>query len=393
MARNLAPTTNQASRSPSSLSWHFLLYAGLAILLGGFLRGYLHHFRSEEIVTGQILVLVVGLLPFHLILVYVFERLLAFTILPDSWRYRAAFFGSLSMAVTWLTMVEAGSAPNGFLQAGGIPSSELDLVILGSALAGAFLGGVIASGIQAGFWENNSPPADWIQNEVLDRHRAEIGIPASEPWSKRIFDLALALFGLLVSSPIWILSSLLIWFEDPGPVLFVKNSVGKGGRNFHQYKFRTMVMGAEDHTGPVLSELGDQRILRFGRVLRKTALDELPQLINILRGEMSFVGPRPQRTVLVLDYLKNMPEYAERHRVLPGLAGLAQVAGDYYLTPRQKLRFDRLYIRYSSLGFDLKLLLLAFLITFWYRWHKDWAGRLPRQLLRFGSRSKTWTRR
>jgi lipopolysaccharide/colanic/teichoic acid biosynthesis glycosyltransferase len=80
-----------------------------------------------------------------------------------------------------------------------------------------------------------------------------------------------------------------------------------------------------------------------------------------------------------------MPEYAERHRVLPGLAGLAQVAGDYYLTPRQKLRFDRLYIAYSSLGFDLKLLLLAFLITFWFRWQKDWGGRLPHKFLRYGS--------
>jgi lipopolysaccharide/colanic/teichoic acid biosynthesis glycosyltransferase len=129
--------------------------------------------------------------------------------------------------------------------------------------------------------------------------------------------------------------------------------------------------------------------LFIGRFLRKTALDELPQLINILRGEMSFVGPRPQRTVLVHNYLQTMPEYAQRHCVLPGLAGLAQVAGDYYITPRQKLRFDRLYIRYRSLSFDLKLLMLAFLLAFWYRWQKDWDGRLPRKLMRlWGSNSK-----
>jgi lipopolysaccharide/colanic/teichoic acid biosynthesis glycosyltransferase len=90
----------------------------------------------------------------------------------------------------------------------------------------------------------------------------------------------------------------------------------------------------------------------------------------------------------VHDYLQKMPEYAERHRVRPGLAGLAQVAGDYYLTPRQKLRFDRIYIQHMSLGFDIKLLMLAFLVTFWYRWQKDWNGRLPRRLLRFGSRGK-----
>jgi lipopolysaccharide/colanic/teichoic acid biosynthesis glycosyltransferase len=142
-----------------------------------------------------------------------------------------------------------------------------------------------------------------------------------------------------------------------------------------------MVQGAESHTGPVLSGELDERVLWIGRVLRKTALDELPQLINIIKGEMSFVGPRPQRTVLVNSYLQRIPEYAERHSVLPGLAGLAQVAGDYYLTPRQKLRYDRLYIRHSSLGFDLKLICLAFLVAFWYRWQVNWNGRLPRHWL------------
>jgi lipopolysaccharide/colanic/teichoic acid biosynthesis glycosyltransferase len=168
-------------------------------------------------------------------------------------------------------------------------------------------------------------------------------------------------------------------------LLFVKNSVGKGGENFHQYKFRTMVRGAESNTGPILASEIDERVLIIGGLLRKTALDELPQLLNILGGEMSFVGPRPQRTVLVCGYLERMPEYAERHRVLPGLAGLAQVAGDYYLTPRQKLRYDRIYIRYASLGFDLKLIFLAFLLTFWYRWQKGWNGRIPRKFIRWGS--------
>ena len=153
--------------------------------------------------------------------------------------------------------------------------------------------------------------------------------------------------------------------------------------NLRQFKLRTMVRGAEEHTGPGLAQLGDQRVLRVGRLLRKTALDELPQLVNILAGQMSFVGPRPQRTVLVREYLQKMPEYAWRHQVLPGIAGLAQVAGDYYLTPRQKLRFDRLYIRYSGLGFDLKLILLACLITFWLRWQKDWDGRAPHALIRY----------
>lgn len=150
-----------------------------------------------------------------------------------------------------------------------------------------------------------------------------------------------------------------------------------------------MERAAERNTGPVMASEGDERVLWVGRLLRKSALDELPQLVNILVGEMSFVGPRPQRTVLVREYLQQIPEYAYRHSVLPGLAGLAQVAGDYYLTPRQKLRYDRLYIQYISLGFDLKLILLAFLIAFWYRWRKDWNGRLPRGLLRLCSRERT----
>ena len=238
------------------------------------------------------------------------------------------------------------------------------------------------------WWENNSPPSERIQEEVHQLHLEIIGEPGPNPLSKRLFDFALALFGLIFSAPIWLVSAVLVWVEVPGPILFVKNSVGKGGINFRQFKFRTMVPGAEESTGPVLASEEDERVLLVGRILRKTALDELPQLINILRGEMSFVGPRPQRTILVHGYLETIPEYAERHRVLPGLSGLAQVAGDYYLTPRQKLRFDRLYINHASLGFDLKLLCLAFLIAFWFRWQKGWDGRLPRGLLRFGSHKR-----
>jgi lipopolysaccharide/colanic/teichoic acid biosynthesis glycosyltransferase len=251
-------------------------------------------------------------------------------------------------------------------------------------IGGAFLGCLVATRLNEGIWENNSPPSQHIEEEVLRRHQAVIGAPAPTPWFKRLFDFSIALSGLLLSAPVWFISLFLIWFESPGPLLFVKNSVGKGGVNFHQFKLRTMVRGAEDSTGPILASQTDERVLLVGRVLRKTALDELPQLLNILNGEMSFVGPRPQRTVLVHGYLEQMPEYAQRHRVLPGLSGLAQVAGDYYLTPRQKLRFDRLYIQHASLGFDLKLLFLAFLITFWYRWQKNWDGRLPRKLMRFG---------
>ena len=232
----------------------------------------------------------------------------------------------------------------------------------------------------ARLWEDNQPPSEQIRREVFEAHRA---FPAKRiPFSKRAFDVSLALGGIVLSSPVWILFSLLIWLEDPGPLLFVKNSVGQAGANFRQFKFRSMVREAEKGTGPVLAEQSDARVLRIGKLMRKTALDELPQLINILKGEMSFVGPRPQRTVLVRDYLLEMPEYAERHVVQPGIAGLAQVAASYYITPRQKLRFDRLYVRHAGLGFDLRLLTIALLLVFYLRWKPGWDGKVPRGWLR-----------
>jgi len=240
--------------------------------------------------------------------------------------------------------------------------------------------GSLLQSIRAGLWEDNNPPSEQVRREVLEAHRAYP--PQRVSLGKRAVDVSLALVGIILSSPVWILFSLLIWVEDPGPLLFVKNSVGRGGANFRQLKFRSMVRQAEKETGPVLAEQTDARVLRIGRLMRKTALDELPQLLNILKGEMSFVGPRPQRTVLVRDYLLEMPEYAERHVVPPGIAGLAQVAASYYITPRQKLRFDRLYVRHAGLGFDLRLLAIAFLLVFYLRWRPGWDGRIPRGWLK-----------
>jgi len=304
------------------------------------------------------------------------ERSLASVSLSIEWRYRSAFLGAIGVILAmWVVICIALGV--GF-----------SLWLLIPTVLGSFFGCILTTHFNEGLWENNSPPSEEVTQEVYQQHKALIGHPDAVPFLKRAFDIMLAAVGLLLSLPVWLLSIFVIWLEDPGPLIFVKNSVGRGGMNFHQYKLRTMVRGAEDSTGPVLASEKDDRVLGMGYLLRKTALDELPQLLNILKSEMSFVGPRPQRTVLVQGYLREMPEYAQRHRVLPGLAGLAQVAGDYYLTPRQKLRFDRLYINYTSLGFDLKLIFLAFMITFWYRWQKDWDGRLPRKLLRLGNGSQ-----
>lgn len=314
----------------------------------------------------------------HFTQVIITERLLlAFIRKPKNW-LRLTFLASVGLCLLImpsylrLTMSQdADPLPGG---------AWLPLTVYGvSALLAAFGAALLVTRQYMPLWEENQPPNAAICQDVFECHQNYPTMPEGFP--RKLFNICMAALGLVLSCPIWILCLLLIWLEDPGPVFFVKNSVGKGGRNFKQLKLRTMVHNAEARTGPVLSPVFDQRVLVSGRLFRKAALDELPQLVNILKCEMSLVGPRPQRTVLVYEYLKTLPEYAARHRVLPGLAGLAQVAGNYYLTPIQKLRFDNLYIKHMSLGFDLKLLTLAFLIAFWFRWQKNWIGRLPRRML------------
>jgi lipopolysaccharide/colanic/teichoic acid biosynthesis glycosyltransferase len=241
---------------------------------------------------------------------------------------------------------------------------------LPSMAIASFLGSFIASIIDKGYWENNSPPSQVVQEQILLQHKNNMG-KTIRLINKRILDVILALISLIISAPIWLLVTLLIWYEDPGPVLFVKNSVGLGGKNFKQFKFRSMVLDAERTTGPISGYENDERVLFLGQFLRKTALDEIPQLVNILIGDMSYVGPRPQRTVLVNGYLQDLPEYVNRHRVRPGLAGLAQVADSYYITPQEKLGWDLEYIRRVNTWFDVKLVLAAFYLVFVLRWRSE----------------------
>lgn len=318
-----------------------------------------------------------SLLILHALLVFLLEKSLAQFFSGRAWRYRFSFLISflLVIVVCFVALI---------LKIWGVGINFVwgqALTWLTLSWLGSFIGGLVATASRETLWEDNAPPADDIQQAVVDMHSDSSRRLRHSPPSKRLFDISLALLGLLLSSPIWLISSFLVWFEDPGGLLFVKNSVGLGGVNFRQFKLRTMVRGAEESTGPVMAQEDDARVLRSGRLLRRSHLDELPQLLNVLRGEMSVVGPRPQRTVLVYGYLLDNPGYAERHRVLPGLAGLAQVSGSYYITPRQKLRLDRLYIQRMSLALDIRLLFAAFLIAFWYRWKKGWDGQLPRWVL------------
>lgn len=185
---------------------------------------------------------------------------------------------------------------------------------------------------------------------------------------KRIFDLLLSCLGLLFSSPLWLFFALLIKFQDGGPVFYWQERVGENGWVFRVLKFRSMIVDAEGQTGAVWASENDPRVTRVGRLLRATAMDELPQLWNIFKGDMSFVGPRAERPELVEQFAESIRDYRARLTVKPGLTGLAQVYGRYNTPPQHKLKFDRLYIKRQSLGLDLRLVMLSFLITFTGKW-------------------------
>jgi lipopolysaccharide/colanic/teichoic acid biosynthesis glycosyltransferase len=193
--------------------------------------------------------------------------------------------------------------------------------------------------------------------------------------AKKAFDVTLSLFGIILSSPLWLLISLAIIVEDGFPVFYLQERMGQGEKIFKIFKFRSMIKNAEKDIGPVQAVENDPRVTQVGRLLRATAMDELPQLINILKGDMSFVGPRALRH---LEYevrgnphtlkMEEITGYRERRRGKPGLTGLTQV----YLptdAPRQeKFRYDVFYLQNYSFWLDLKLIFLSFWITFGGKW-------------------------
>jgi lipopolysaccharide/colanic/teichoic acid biosynthesis glycosyltransferase len=202
---------------------------------------------------------------------------------------------------------------------------------------------------------------------------------------KRMFDVTLAALGLIVSAPLWLVIPAAIKLEDGGPVFFPQARVGRGGRVFAALKFRSMVPNAEARTGPVQAVEHDPRVTRIGRLLRATAMDELPQLWNILVGDMSFVGPRPLRPGEMevrgdgrIVRLDEIPGYAERHGVRPGLTGLTQVYAARDISRASKFRLDRLYLRRAGFWLDLKLIALSF----WITGRGDWEAR-GRKVYRF----------
>jgi lipopolysaccharide/colanic/teichoic acid biosynthesis glycosyltransferase len=193
-------------------------------------------------------------------------------------------------------------------------------------------------------------------------------LPSREPFLKRPFDFLFSLIGIIISFPIWILVALAIYLEDGFPIIFSQTRLGVNGKRFKIHKFRSMIKDAELNTGPVWAYKKDYRITKVGKFLRKTKLDELPQLFNILMGDMSFVGPRAERPELVSEFRKTIPGFDYRLRVRPGLTGIAQVHGHYNTHPRNKLRYDLVYIVNQSFWLDIKLILASIWYTFTLHW-------------------------
>ncbi|MCR5676304.1 MAG: exopolysaccharide biosynthesis polyprenyl glycosylphosphotransferase [Lachnospiraceae bacterium] len=192
----------------------------------------------------------------------------------------------------------------------------------------------------------------------------EQSIRAEQLFIKRILDIVLALLLLVITSPIMLITALCVRFTDGGPVLYKQIRCTMDMRQFSILKFRSMRIDAEKDGVARLASRHDDRITPVGRFIRAVRIDELPQLFNILKGDMSFIGPRPERPEIIEEYLKTMPEFIFRTKVKAGLAGYAQVYGKYNTTPYDKLKLDLTYIENYSIWLDLKLMLLTLKILF-----------------------------
>lgn len=192
----------------------------------------------------------------------------------------------------------------------------------------------------------------------------EYSLTMEERFIKRMIDIICSSLLLIIASPIMLLTAIAIKVYDRGPVLYKQVRCTQGQREFYIMKFRSMCTDAEKDGVARLAKKNDDRITPIGKFIRKCRIDELPQLINILRGDMSFIGPRPERPEIIAQYIEVMPEFVYRMKVKAGLAGFAQVYGKYNTSPYDKLKLDLTYIENYSLLLDLKLMLLTLKILF-----------------------------
>ncbi len=196
--------------------------------------------------------------------------------------------------------------------------------------------------------------------------------PAWERHTKRLIDISASLVVLMIGLPLWLAIGLAVRLNSPGPAIYRQTRTGQHGQAFTMYKYRTMRSDAERDTGPVWATKNDRRVTSLGKWLRAFRLDEIPQFVNVLKGEMSLVGPRPERPAFVEKLARDIPLYSRRHRVKPGITGLAQVKWGYdsdLEDVRQKLKYDLLYIEHMSLRIDFQILLQTLRAVFERRGH------------------------
>ena len=204
-----------------------------------------------------------------------------------------------------------------------------------------------------------------IADDIPMQRITRLLLTAEQKILKRMLDIAVSIPAIIILLPLMALTAIVIKADSKGPIIYSQERVGQYGKTFKVYKFRSMRQDAEAKSGPVLAKEGDSRITKVGRFIRATRIDELPQLFNVLKGEMSIVGPRPERPFFVGQFIKEKPEYAYRHNVKPGITGLAQIAGKYNTTAYDKLIYDLIYIQEISIKTDLIIMLqtLKVLIT------------------------------
>jgi exopolysaccharide biosynthesis polyprenyl glycosylphosphotransferase len=210
--------------------------------------------------------------------------------------------------------------------------------------------------------------ANEINDVIYGNTIQQIFKDLDRPWEfsfRQIFDSILAFFIIILFFPLWMILSLLIILDSKGPTMYSQERIGKDGRIFRVFKFRTMFTDAEKLSGPVLATKKDPRITRVGHFLRKTRIDEIPQLINVLIGDMSFIGPRPERPYFVDKYIMEIPMYKNRSKIKPGITGLAQVTTGYdegLEDVKLKLKYD---LEYASAKDSFLLNTKILLKTIW----------------------------
>ena len=191
-----------------------------------------------------------------------------------------------------------------------------------------------------------------------------LGLTVEEAFVKRMFDLLLSIVAIILLSPLFLVIAIVIKITSEGPAFYHQERLTKNNKSFSLIKFRTMELDAEGKTGPVLCEENDPRVTPIGKILRRTRIDELPQFFNVLKGDMSLVGPRPERPFFVEQFIHDIPEYEHRFSVKAGITGYAQIFGNYGTSPEDKLRYDLMYIRNYSLLLDIKLIMQTIKVLF-----------------------------